>query len=214
MDGVGQPQLFPNYLEEAGTHVAAQDQLEHGGCVAPGIARRHPRAPQDQVDLLQVSGEGVDPGMGGDGLAFSARGAVDKPFETGGHQVHHFLVPDPAGGGHYRVRRPVGDPAVSQQVFLADRGDVLRFPQDGAPEGVVPPEVPGKVDLYQFFRIVILGVNLFQNDLPFPVQVLRRQLGPEDQVAQQVHQPGEVLRQHPPVEAGLLLAGKSVAQAA
>ena len=151
--------------------------------------------------------------MGGDGLAFPARGAVDKPVETGGHQVHHFLVPDPAGGGHYHVRGPVGDPAVSQQVFPADRGDVLRFPQDGPPEGVVPPEVPGKVDLNQFFRAVILGVNLFQDDLPLPFQVRRRQLGPENQVAQQVHQPGEVLRQDSPVEAGLLLAGEGVAHA-
>ena len=71
--------MFPNYLEEARTHVAAQDQLEHGGGVAPGIARRYPRAPQDQVDLLQVPGEGVDPGMGGDGLAFPAGAPLTNP---------------------------------------------------------------------------------------------------------------------------------------
>ncbi len=108
LDGIGQPQLLPNYLEEAGTHVASQDQLEHGGRVAPGIPRRQSRAPQDQVDLLQVSGQGVDPGMGDDGLAPPAGGAVGKPFETGSHQVHHFLVPDLAGGGHYHVPGPVG----------------------------------------------------------------------------------------------------------
>jgi len=66
--------------------------------------------------------------MGGDGLAFPAGGAVDKPFKTGCHQVHHFLVPDPAGGGHYHVAGPVGDPAVGQEVFPVDPRDVLRIP--------------------------------------------------------------------------------------
>jgi len=49
--------------------------------------------------------------------------------------------------------------------------------------------------------------------MPLSVQVPRRQLGPENQVAQQVHQPGQVLRQDSPVEAGLLLAGEGVEHA-
>jgi len=112
--------------------------------------------------------------MGGDGLAFPAGAAVDKSFKTGGHQVHHFLVPDSAGGGHYHVGGPVGKPAEGQQVFPADPPDVLRISQDRPPEGIVSPEVPGEVDLSQFFRVVILGVNLFQDDLPLPFQVRRR----------------------------------------
>ena len=67
------------------------------------------------------------------------------------------------------------------------------------------------MDLNQLFRVVILGVNLFQDDLPLPFQVPRRQLGLKDQVAQQVQQPGQALRQDSPVEAGLLLAGEGVA---
>ena len=69
------------------------------------------------------------------------------------------------------------------------------------------------MNLHQFFRAVVLGVNLFQDDLPLPIQVRRRQFGPENQIAQQVHQPGQVFRQDSPVEAGLLLAGEGVAHA-
>ena len=88
------------------------------------------------------------------------------------------------------------------------------FPQDGPAEGVVPPELPGELHLHHILGVVLLGADLLQDDLPFLLQILGLVAGVKDQVAQEVHGPGQVLVKDLAVIAGIFFAGEGVAGAA
>src|SRR5208337_2104248 len=213
--GVSEALLFANVLEQPRGHATAEKIIQHGHAEAAFVSQRQRRNADAQMDLLQIA-----LGFETDGRACGRRGIF--PRRTDGlqtakflfNQFENLLVGDVAGRGDENVvwRKPVLEAAA--QGFAVEIAHGFRSAEDGAAERVFRPKAAGEDVVEQVLGIVQVHLDLFQNNLALLVDVVGIELGPQDQVGENVEGDGQVLVEHFGVEANLLLGGESVEHAA
>ena len=145
IDGICQPPLLPDLLEQPGRHPAAQRRVDHAERESLGILARESTRSERDVRLL--GGAVLDqrgPGHRGNVPAGSNLGGLARRDLRAGvhvsfHQCTDLLVAEVAGSSDHEVRRPIQAIVEPLHLVARDRGDRLAGAEDRPPQGVAFP---------------------------------------------------------------------------
>ena len=212
VDGVAQPPLFPQLLEQPGGAPAPQDGVEQQQGVPLLVQIGQGGEGQDQVVLL----DGLLPHRDGgevDGLPHLGQGGLGQGGQPPGEGIHVPLLKAARQGGH----NGPGDIVLPLPPAQALPGHVLQgggLSQDGAAQGAALVHRHGQPLSAQILGGVLVHADLLQDHPPLQGRVPLVKPGVKEHIAQHLPRPVQVPVQAPGVEAGALLGGVGVHLAA
>jgi len=130
------------------------------------------------------------------------------------HQFENLLVGDVAGGGYEEVASSEPILETGAKTFAVKLADGLRSTKDRTAEGMLRPKAASEDIVEEILGIVEIHLDLFENDLALFLDVVGIELGPENQIRQDIEGDGQVLVKDLGVEADLFFRGESVEVAA
>ncbi len=208
--GINQAPFLPQPLEKPGRDTAAQDIIEDHQDIPVLMIPGKPRCPYTKVDLFCFfTFQNIFSFYLYQGLLFP--GGLPMKFAPvlagRGNYLFRF---DVSGHGQTGITGGVEPFFIGQQILPGQAADGLRRPQDGMAQGVAVQDGLGKKVKNLFVRGIFIGFYLFKNDIPFLLQLLRRQQGIEDQIGKEFHAQLEVAVQNLHVKTGILFGCISV----
>jgi hypothetical protein len=130
--------------------------------------------------------------------------------ERAQHQVAHLVVLDVAGRRDDQVRRAVGAREIRPQPLAGERLDGFLRAEDRAAERMVGPEVLGEQLMDQIVGRILDHLDLFEDDLLFPIDVFLAEARPHDDVREDLDGERQMLVEHLDVVARVFLRRERV----
>jgi len=212
VDVVGEAVMFPDRLEEAGTHVLAEDDVEDSQGMPTRVMSGDGTHAEFQVGLFDVLDLHADTwagGLGSPGFEGSDDAGSEGPrVESGASdQVRVLQV---AGGGDEGGRSGVVGIHVPQEVRPAKSLEGGAGPDDRSAEGV-SGELRGIEEVvHQFCGLVPVHGEFLEDHVAFAGNVGRGETGIQEHVDEDLEQVGPAIGVGAGVEAGVFLVGEGV----
>ena len=210
MDRVDQALALPDFLEQPRGHAAADDVVEQEQGVTLGRHVAEPGEAHDQVHLLELLVDDVDPGLQRRRRVGGVDRLTGEAVEAGAEELDRPLVGHVPGHRDDDPGRRVGlhEVAVDGVAPIFLHG--LPGPQDGPAERVTFPDLRGEEVMDQVVGRVLHHLDLLEHNRLFALELLGVEDRVQEDVGQEIDRERQVLVEHLDVEAGVLFGGERV----
>src|SRR5215471_12100781 len=139
-------------------------------------------------------------------IAFPAR----QLAEILGNHIDESRVLDAAGAGYDKIGRSVNGAEIVGNAVVIEGRERFRSTKDGAAERMIGPEARYKDLVDEIVGGVLDHVDFFEDDIALAVELVVREQGSGNQIAEQVKGSRQVLVEHFDIVACDLAAGECV----
>ena len=216
VNGIGQAVLLAHGLEEARTHVFAQDGVEQAqgetAFVMPGTGADA----QGELGLFRFLAQQAQGRFGlraDGGRETGPRAAAEFPGVFG-RRRHHLAMRDPPARRQHRRRGDIVLRLKRQQLVATEAVEGFFRAGDGAAQRLIGPHGGIEQFLHVLLGLVHVHGQFLFDHLAFLVNFLRIEGGMEKHVRQHVEQPPELVVPRLGVKTGVFLARKRIEVAA
>ena len=209
VDGIDEPALFPDFLEEARGHAAAEQGREQLRRRVQRVRRRDGGEAEDQMHLVEVT---ILPELA-TRVASGLRRCLLRHRQVGEvavGEVEQRLMLQRAGSGDDHPARAIVAAHVAGQRLPAHRLDGVLSAEDRAAHGLAA--IGGSLEMVEddVIRRVVRLADFLEDDAAFALQLLRHEGRMRQDVPEDIGGEGQILLQHLGVEGGILAGGIGV----